>query len=233
MENKIRRINKLNYFITSSIIVCQTAIFIYILYYFSFTQLIVNFACWNFILCSLYLIFIFICDTSLYFYEYAKLEELNNALRNTFFQICFSISIGMTLFHLLFIYPSNKDDNQSEIANTFLSKIKNYILNYHLNAGITLVMLIEIIFNRRKKSKFDWSIVRSITYIICAYTIVLHLVKVLFNITGYDFIKNLNFLDFVFYSIIFFILALICYSINHCILNIINKNNNKENKKLE
>ena len=236
MENKIRKINKLNYYITSLFIIFQTILGIYILKDFSFTYIIAHFTCWNYMICSLYLILILICDTLVFFYSYTKFEILNSFLREIFSQICFSMSIGASLFYWLFIYTSNKNNNnQSESSNATLSQKNNSLFNNHLHGGIILVMLIEIIFNKRKKSKFDWDIIKSIVFILLAYILVLYILKNGFNLQGFDFVKNMTFVGVIFLTLFFFICAYICYSINYCILRIINlfNNNNIEHNKDE
>lgn len=237
MDNKIRKINKLNYFVTSFFIIFQTVLGIYILKDFSFTYIIVHFTCWNYMICSLYLILILICDTLVFFYSYTKFEILNSFLRDILSQICFSMSIGASLFYWLFIYTSNKNNNnnQSESSNVNLSPKNNSLFNNHFHGGIILVMLIEIFFNKRKKNKFDWDIIKSIVFILLIYILVLYILKIGFNLQGFEFIKNMTFVGVIFLTLLFFICAYICYSINYCILNIVNlfNNNSIETKKDE
>ena len=239
MENKkIRQINKLSYFITSFFIIFQTLLGIYILKDFSFTYIIVHFTCWNYFLCSLCLILIFICDTLVLFYSYTKLETLNSFLREILSQICFSMSIGVSLFYWLVMYYSNKNNIQTEpeSENANLNQSDNSLFNYHFHGGITLVLLIEVIFNKRIKIKFEWDIIKSIVLIILFYILVLYIIKTGFDIQGFDFIKNIRLLGVILLALLFFICAYICYSINYCILkvlNLFNNDNSIENKKEE
>ena len=233
MEGSPRKITKKNYYINLILYLFQTTMFILTSIHFTFIEIIIHFTLWNYMICSFYLFIIFISDTCLYFFSITKLEKLNYFMRNKYSHVSFSICCGITIIYWFLIVPlaifgndSNNDynNNKNENNNNGQRSIaESIIINLYTHGGINIILLIELIINKREKIKYNFITIISIIIIDFAYSIVLIMSKEVFNLEAYDFIKNITIGGYIFLEIILIIFAFITYSINYWLVNLINK----------
>ena len=226
MENKIRNIKALNYYITSISILIQTGLCIFILITPSYPyDMIIHLTGWNYLLCSFYLLLIIITDTPVYFFSYTKLEKINYFVRNSLSHIVFSLCFDVTISYWLGVLPF--------IYLLFNLPGIELFKQIYLHTGITCFMLIELFLNQREKIKINWKTIIILTAIFIVYSIVLLITKISFNISAYQFMDDINAGKFILIVIILYLFVIAGYFVNYGLVNRINKNNIVEIEKGE
>ena len=181
-------------------------------------SIIIHITGWNYLLCSLYLLLIYICDTSTFLFSSTKFESIIFFLRNKFSHIIFSFCFFITLSYWVMTIPF--------IYLIFESSGVDIFFHFYLHLGITIIMLIELIFNEREKLKnrINYVIIGILSGIFFIYFILLIILKFKFNIAAYPFMEDFNVLLYIRIVITLYIFVIIGYFINYCLVNWINKN---------
>ena len=223
MEIKNREIKKLNYYLILCLFIFNLGVIIYLCCTLRPSQFLPHLTNWSFVLSSFYLFLVVLTDSCLYFFGLQNLEKFNHFIRNSFsnivFPYCFTITIGFWVILLIgFVSP----------AETFLEKgtkitLEMIFVNVYVHLGITAILLIELIINKREKAKLNWcsGITNTIIYII--YVISICIEKYKFDFYPYLFVKNLNIAGMVIVGIIIYGLIIASAFIYYYLSQKINK----------
>ena len=213
MEKINRRIKKLNYYLILGFSIFQLLFIIFTSILFitnNHYQIFFHITNWSFLLSSIYILSISICDTSLYFFSSKKLEKYYYFIKNSFsdiaFPYCFMISIGfwgILLVGLIF-QTETFSKNGQEIG------VIRILLNLHLHLGITIMMIVELFLNERDEAKLNWCSGITNTLIFLAYSLLVCISKYGYNHNAYVFMESLSFGGMTLVGIIIFGLLVGC-----------------------
>ena len=228
-ESSPREIKKCNYYLFLVLFLFHTAMFIFSLVYFSFKDIIMHFTFWNFMICSFYIFSLFITDTCLYYFSYTKCEKFNYFMRNKYSHISFSICCAVTIIYWFIILPlallgDNNTGNQNDESGS--SGAESIILNLYIHGGVNIVLLIELIYYKRERIKYSFKTIFVIIGIFLVYSIFLIITQVVFKVEAYDLTADISAISYILLEIFLIIISFVSYSINYCVVNLINKNNN-------
>ena len=197
MIEKIRNSKKLNYYVMTSLIIFQLGTIVWFCIELSFFSIYIHITNWSFCISSIYLFLTLICDTNSYFFSSNKLDNFSYFLRNSFSKIaypyCFMITIGfwMILFIGLIFRTETFTKSGAKIS-TF-----RIICNFHLHFGITIIMFIELLLNKRGEMKLTLDSGIANTIIFICYTIMVCIAKYNFNKNAYFFMSKMSFLTII------------------------------------
>ena len=223
MIEKIRKSEKLNYRIMSILIAFQICTAIWFSYILPFFSIYIHITNWSFIISTIYLILSFISDTNHYFFSVKKIEKLRYFVRNSFSKVaypfCFMITIGfwgILLIGIIF-------DAETFTKNGAHISAFKIISNFHLHFGITIIMILDLIFNERREMKITFeSLIINIS-IFAIYAAMVLIAKYIFNKNAYVFIGNIGFLPIIGVGVGIFGLLIGCILLFNTISNKLNK----------
>jgi hypothetical protein len=192
MEIKPKRIIKKYPFLFQSIlIIFNTLMLMRVVFTFTFHRIITHETIWSFILSSFYLIFIFISDANLFLFNSTKLEKFNSFIRNSYsiiaYSYCYSITIEFWLILFCGItFGKNPFAGKKVVTRTIVLE------SLYLHLGITIVMVIDLIFTERKIENKNWNnkILLVINLIYFCYSIVVLCANYVFFMPAYPFMEN-------------------------------------------
>ncbi len=223
MDIKSRQIKAINYYFLLCSSIFHLGFIIFLIFFITPSQFFPHLTNRSFLLTTLYLFSILLCDTCLYFFDIQKLEKYNQFIRNIIsnivFPYCFMISIGFWVILLIgFIFPTE----------TFLKEgtkitVDMYFINFYVHLGITIIMIIELFLNEREKAKINWYYSVSNTVIYIVYVISICIEKYKYKFYAYVFLENLNALGMVLVGFSIYVLLIISYLIYYFLSNKINK----------
>ena len=214
---------KSSYFIFFSILfIINTLMLLHVISSFPFHRIFTHETIWSYILSSLYLFCIYFSDINLFLFNSTKLEDFNSYIRNSYsiisYSYCYSITIEFWL--ILFFglaFGKNPFTENNEIS------FKMFLEALYLHLGITIIMIIDLIFTKRKIILKNHKILFKINLIFFCYSIVVLISNYIFLMPAYPFMKNAGIGLMIFIFIISFALINICYYIHLFLVNKINK----------
>ena len=233
MNNNVRKIKKSNYYIMLILILFHLRFFIFMFSTFPISQILMHMTNWSFIMSSIYLFLILIFDTNLYLFSSEKLEKINFFIRNTYskiaFPYCFMITICYWLF-LIFGFLFNINMYSKRKPKKILNRL---IINTHLHFGITVIMILDLLFTKREEVKISPTILLINTIIFIIYSICTYIQKFVRRISVYIFMQNMGLISLIFVAILVYGIIIVSFFIYMKITNKINSNyiKEKENKK--
>ena len=229
----MRIIKRLNYYIMLSLSLIQLGTIIWFCCILTFFSIYIHITNWSFAISSIYLFLTLFCDTSLYFFNSKKFENLNYFLRNSFAKVaypyCFLITIGFWSIILIgLILGENTFTKKGATITAF-----RIILNLHLHLGITIIMFIELFLNKREEMKLSLNSWIANIGIFIVYCIMVSIAKYAFERNAYAFMENMGVLAVIGLAIVIFALLVGCVFLFNFISNRINRkyfNNNNDDE---
>ena len=207
--NEVKRtIKKSNFILISIMTILNTLMLFRVIFYFSVHRIVTHETIWSFFLSSFYLICIFISDSNLYLFKSTKLEKFNSYIRNSYSIIAYSYCYSITIefWSILFFGLAFGKNPFSEKKSV---PLKLFLESLHLHFGITIIMISDLFFTKRKIE--NKGILGIINFIYFCYSIVVLITNYVFFKPAYQFMKNAGpgFILLIF--IISFILINSCY----------------------
>lgn len=230
MEKINRRIKKLNYYLILGFSIFQlvfiiiTSILCIINNHY---QIFFHLTNWSFLLSSIYIISISICDTSLYFFSSKKLEKyyyfIKNSFSNIAFPYCFMITIGFwgILLVGLILQTQTFLKSGQEIG------VRRILMNLYLHLGITVMMVVELFLNERDEAKLNWCSGIANTLIFIAYSLLVCISKYGYDHNAYVFMEKLSLGGMILVGTIIFGLLVGCFFSYIALSNRINRKSYK------
>ena len=190
IEILMKREIKSSYFILLSLLFfLNLLMLIHVITSFPFHRIITHETIWSYMLSSLYLFCIYFSDFNLYLFNSTRFENFNSNIRNSYsiisYSYCYSITIEFWLI-LFFglIFGKNPFTENNEVS------LKMFLEAIYLHLGITIIMIIDLIFTKRKIKLRNHKILFKIKVIYFCYCIVVLFSNYLFLKSVYPFMKN-------------------------------------------
>ena len=194
---KRKQIKPKNYYLQLSCFLIHLGVIIYFIIRLKPSQFFPHLTNWSFVLSSVYLFVLLICDIFLSFFSKDNLGKINYYFRNIFSKVVFPYNflISLTFWILLiigFISP----------VDTFLEKdqeitIEMIFINSYVHLVITIFLLIDLFLNERDIIKLNPAIFIVNTIIFIVYGITLITEKYVLEFYPYLFMKNINVLEMI------------------------------------
>ena len=172
---------------------------------------------------SIYLCINLICDLNLYIKKSDKLEKLNDWNRNTYSQICNTLSYFVfILFWSLFLLGK-------DFMRFRKFKLLEHIIYMYLHFLITVFCIIDIIIQERNKITFKRKNFIIIIIIFTLYMILCVIGKYILDFCPYTFVENGNIKQLIVAMFFFYIIVYNCYCFQIWIINKFNNDRNSIN----
>ena len=221
-----REVKKLNYFLILSFSILQFIFTISMIilciiykYYLVFFQM----SNWSYLLSIIYLFSISICDTNLYCFSSTKLENYYLFIKNRFSDIVFPYSfmvfiISWSVYLLGLIFGI-----QTFLKSDQTIGIEHIIINFNIHLCITVMLVVELFLNGRKKVKLNWFSGTTNIAIFIAYAIFVWISKFAFDCNAYVFMEELTAGGMFFVGFVVLVLLVACYFVYFALANKINR----------
>lgn len=226
MEVRKRRIKRLKYYLMLGIALFQFAILTYMCVMCiinRYLKIFIHATNWSFILSSIYLFSVCICDTSLYCFTSKKLEKFNHFMRNSFsiiaYPYCFMITIGFWL--ILVVGLIVKSDTFTKSGTKII--IQKILMTLYLHLGITILMVAELFLSDKEEVKINWCSGIANTAVFIIYGAVVFIAKFKYDLNAYIFMEELNLGGMILVAVTIFVILILSVVLHKVISNKINK----------
>ena len=160
----------------------------------------------------IYLFLSFICDVSFYAFKSDKLEKMNDILRNKVSNVSNPISYMVTLLFWLLVISGGITEAFKTAYNTIHSIYCHFI--------ISIFLIIDIFIADHLRHNFSWITAGIIIAYLIIYTIIASIATFKFNDPPYTFLETITFWPALGYSVLFIIVAVLCYFFQILLLKI-------------
>lgn len=194
----------LSQFIVSCIINGLNSFFFFLFYEFTFDyRFLVFLTIITLDFNSIYLFLSFICDISLFIFKSAKLEVLNNFLRNKLCHVANPISYIVTVL----FWGIAAFGGMGDIFADFMF----ILVNVYSHLLISIFVIIDIFIADHDNHSFSPIILVLIIVYMILYGILCGILTIKFDNPPYPFLKGINILSLIGIYAIFLIIAVLCY----------------------
>jgi len=230
MEINKREVNPIYYSLLSILTLINTLMLLRVLIYFPYHRLITHETLWSFYLSTIYLYSIFISDTKLFLFKSTSLEKFNSFIRNYFSVIAYSYCYTITIEFWAILFTGMTFGINPFLEEKTVSKEVLYDALY-LHLAICLIIVIDLFCTKRKlvENKILLFIINLIFFCYCI--VVLWTNYVLLR-PAYPFMKDAGIIVMLIAFIISLFFVNLCYYLHLYLVKIINKDDEKIQKKI-
>jgi len=230
MEINKREVNPIYYSLLSILTLINTLMLLRVLIYFPYHRLITHETLWSFYLSTIYLYSIFISDTNLFLFKSTSLEKFNSFIRNYFSVIAYSYCYTITIEFWAILFTGMTFGINPFLEEKTVSKEVLYDALY-LHLAICLIIVVDLFCTKRKLVE-NKILLFIINFIFFCYCIVVLWTNYVLLRPAYPFMKDAGIIVMVIAFIISLFFVNLCYYLHLYLVKIINKDDEKIQKKI-
>ena len=230
MEINKREVNPIYYSLLSILTLINTLMLLRVLIYFPYHRLITHETLWSFYLSTIYLYSIFISDTNLFLFKSTSLEKFNSFIRNYFSVIAYPYCYTITIEFWAILFTGMTFGINPFLEEKTVSKEVLYDALY-LHLAICLIIVVDLFCTKRKLVE-NKILLFIINFIFFCYCIVVLWTNYVLLRPAYPFMKDAGIFVMVFAFIISLFFVNLCYYLHLYLVKIINKDDEKIQKKI-
>ena len=230
MEINKREVNPIYYSLLSILTLINTLMLLRVLIYFPYHRLITHETLWSFYLSTIYLYSIFISDTKLFLFKSTSLEKFNSFIRNYFSVIAYSYCYTITIEFWAILFTGMTFGINPFLEEKTVSKEVLYDALY-LHLAICLIIVIDLFCTKRKLVE-NKILLFIINFIFFCYCIVVLWTNYVLLRPAYPFMKDAGIIVMLIAFIISLFFVNLCYYLHLYLVKIINKDDEKIQKKI-
>ena len=230
MEINKREVNPIYYSLLSILTLINTLMLLRVLIYFPYHRLITHETLWSFYLSTIYLYSIFISDTNLFLFKSTSLEKFNSFIRNYFSVIAYPYCYTITIEFWAILFTGMTFGINPFLEEKTVSKEVLYDALY-LHLAICLIIVIDLFCTKRKLVE-NKILLFIINFIFFCYCIVVLWTNYVLLRPAYPFMKDAGIIVMLIAFIISLFFVNLCYYLHLYLVKIINKDDEKIQKKI-
>ena len=230
MEINKREVNPIYYSLLSILTLINTLMLLRVVIYFPYHRLITHETLWSFYLSTIYLYSIFISDTNLFLFKSTSLEKFNSFIRNYFSVIAYSYCYTITIEFWAILFTGMTFGINPFLEEKTVSKEVLYDALY-LHLAICLIIVIDL-FGTKRKLVENKILLFIINFIFFCYCIVVLWTNYVLLRPAYPFMKDAGIIVMLIAFIISLFFVNLCYYLHLYLVKIINKDDEKIQKKI-
>ena len=230
MEINKREVNPIYYSLLSILTLINTLMLLRVLIYFPYHRLITHETLWSFYLSTIYLYSIFISDTNLFLFKSTSLEKFNSFIRNYFSVIAYSYCFTITIEFWAILFTGMTFGINPFLEEKTVSKEVLYDALY-LHLAICLIIVVDLFCTKRKLVE-NKILLFIINFIFFCYCIVVLWTNYVLLRPAYPFMKDAGIIVMLIAFIISLFFVNLCYYLHLYLVKIINKDDEKIQKKI-
>ena len=230
MEINKREVNPIYYSLLSILTLINTLMLLRVLIYFPYHRLITHETLWSFYLSTIYLYSIFISDTKLFLFKSTSLEKFNSFIRNYFSVIAYPYCYTITIEFWAILFTGMTFGINPFLEEKTVSKEVLYDALY-LHLAICLIIVIDLFCTKRKLVE-NKILLFIINFIFFCYCIVVLWTNYVLLRPAYPFMKDAGIIVMLIAFIISLFFVNLCYYLHLYLVKIINKDDEKIQKKI-
>jgi len=230
MEINKREVNPIYYSLLSILTLINTLMLLRVLIYFPYHRLITHETLWSFYLSTIYLYSIFISDTNLFLFKSTSLEKFNSFIRNYFSVIAYSYCYTITIEFWAILFTGMTFGINPFLEEKTVSKEVLYDALY-LHLAICLIIVVDLFCTKRKLVE-NKILLFIINFIFFCYCIVVLWTNYVLLRPAYPFMKDAGIIVMLIAFIISLFFVNLCYYLHLYLVKIINKDDEKIQKKI-
>ena len=151
---------------------------------------------------SIYLLLCLTCDISNFCFKSAKLESLNDFLRNKFSNVINPMSYLVTILFWGLFFMGGMDD---------MDTLYYILFNIYEHIFITIFVILDIIIANHKRHYFSKIILLFLYLYLLVYGIICGLATFVYDNPPYPFLKKIKYYILIIYCIVFIFIMFLCY----------------------
>jgi hypothetical protein len=230
MEINKREVNPIYYSLLSILTLINTLMLLRVLIYFPYHRLITHETLWSFYLSTIYLYSIFISDTNLFLFKSTSLEKFNSFIRNYFSVIAYPYCYTITIEFWAILFTGMTFGINPFLEEKTVSKEVLYDALY-LHLAICLIIVVDLFCTKRKLVE-NKILLFIINFIFFCYCIVVLWTNYVLLRPAYPFMKDAGIIVMLIAFIISLFFVNLCYYLHLYLVKIINKDDEKIQKKI-
>ena len=230
MEINKREVNPIYYSLLSILTLINTLMLLRVLIYFPYHRLITHETLWSFYLSTIYLYAIFISDTNLFLFKSTSLEKFNSFIRNYFSVIAYPYCYTITIEFWAILFTGMTFGINPFLEEKTVSKEVLYDALY-LHLAICLIIVVDLFCTKRKLVE-NKILLFIINFIFFCYCIVVLWTNYVLLRPAYPFMKDAGIIVMLIAFIISLFFVNLCYYLHLYLVKIINKDDEKIQKKI-
>ena len=230
MEINKREVNPIYYSLLSILTLINTLMLLRVLIYFPYHRLITHETLWSFYLSTIYLYSIFISDTNLFLFKSTSLEKFNSFIRNYFSVIVYPYCYTITIEFWAILFTGMTFGINPFLEEKTVSKEVLYDALY-LHLAICLIIVVDLFCTKRKLVE-NKILLFIINFIFFCYCIVVLWTNYVLLRPAYPFMKDAGIIVMLIAFIISLFFVNLCYYLHLYLVKIINKDDEKIQKKI-
>jgi hypothetical protein len=230
MEINKREVNPIYYSLLSILTLINTLMLLRVLIYFPYHRLITHETLWSFYLSTIYLYSIFISDTNLFLFKSTSLEKFNSFIRNYFSVIAYPYCYTITIEFWAILFTGMTFGINPFLEEKTVSKEVLYDALY-LHLAICLIIVVDL-FSTKRKLVENKILLFIINFIFFCYCIVVLWTNYVLLRPAYPFMKDAGIIVMLIAFIISLFFVNLCYYLHLYLVKIINKDDEKIQKKI-
>ena len=230
MEINKREVNPIYYSLLSILTLINTLMLLRVVIYFPYHRLITHETLWSFYLSTIYLYSIFISDTNLFLFKSTSLEKFNSFIRNYFSVIAYPYCYTITIEFWAILFTGMTFGINPFLEEKTVSKEVLYDALY-LHLAICLIIVVDLFCTKRKLVE-NKILLFIINFIFFCYCIVVLWTNYVLLRPAYPFVKEAGIIVMLIAFIISLFFVNLCYYLHLYLVKIINKDDEKIQKKI-
>ena len=230
MEINKREVNPIYYSLLSILTLINTLMLLRVLIYFPYHRLITHETLWSFYLSTIYLYSIFISDTNLFLFKSTSLEKFNSFIRNYFSVIAYPYCYTITIEFWAILFTGMTFGINPFLEEKTVSKEVLYDALY-LHLAICLIIVVDLFCTKRKLVE-NKILLFIINFIFFCYCIAVLWTNYVLLRPAYPFMKDAGIIVMLIAFIISLFFVNLCYYLHLYLVKIINKDDEKIQKKI-
>ena len=230
MEINKREVNPIYYSLLSILTLINTLMLLRVVIYFPYHRLITHETLWSFYLSTIYLYSIFISDTNLFLFKSTSLEKFNSFIRNYFSVIAYPYCYTITIEFWAILFTGMTFGINPFLEEKTVSKEVLYDALY-LHLAICLIIVVDLFCTKRKLVE-NKILLFIINFIFFCYCIVVLWTNYVLLRPAYPFMKDAGIIVMLIAFIISLFFVNLCYYLHLYLVKIINKDDEKIQKKI-
>ena len=230
MEINKREVNPIYYSLLSILTLINTLMLLRVFIYFPYHRLITHETLWSFYLSTIYLYSIFISDTNLFLFKSTSLEKFNSFIRNYFSVIAYPYCYTITIEFWAILFTGMTFGINPFLEEKTVSKEVLYDALY-LHLAICLIIVVDLFCTKRKLVE-NKILLFIINFIFFCYCIVVLWTNYVLLRPAYPFMKDAGIIVMLIAFIISLFFVNLCYYLHLYLVKIINKDDEKIQKKI-
>ena len=230
MEINKKEVNPIYYSLLSILTLINTLMLLRVLIYFPYHRLITHETLWSFYLSTIYLYSIFISDTNLFLFKSTSLEKFNSFIRNYFSVIAYPYCYTITIEFWAILFTGMTFGINPFLEEKTVSKEVLYDALY-LHLAICLIIVVDLFCTKRKLVE-NKILLFIINFIFFCYCIVVLWTNYVLLRPAYPFMKDAGIIVMLIAFIISLFFVNLCYYLHLYLVKIINKDDEKIQKKI-